>query len=58
MYLVSYSSYDRTDYGVIEMLRKMRNLLALRVQSVRMYGSCAMNMCYGEYMMGMHDHVL
>lgn len=37
--------YDRTDEGIELMLGKLRNLLKNKIQSIRMFGSCALTMC-------------
>lgn len=39
--------YDRSTEGVDLLLLKLRKLLLNQVQSVRMYGSCCLNMCQG-----------
>jgi len=38
--------YDRSPEGIDAMLGRLHNLLTARTQSVRMFGSCAINMCY------------
>lgn len=39
------AGYDRTPEGIELMLLKLKKLLEQKTQSVRMYGSCALNMC-------------
>jgi fructose-1,6-bisphosphatase/inositol monophosphatase family enzyme len=44
------NSYDRTVEGVPWLMARMTALLAAKAQSVRMFGSCALNMCAGTHM--------
>ncbi len=43
--IITELGYDRSNEGVALMLGKLRSLTQLRAQTVRMFGSCAMNMC-------------
>lgn len=38
--------YDRSEFGVDQMLSAIKSLLVNRVQGLRSMGSCCLNMCY------------